>query len=94
MALSGALSAISAAVAGVILNLALWFALHILFARVSRLEAGPLSLPVPDPSSLDPGALALTILSAVLLIGLKRGIVTTLAIAAAAGIALKLGGLA
>ncbi len=47
--------------AGVILNLALWFALHILFARVSRLEAGPLSLPVPDPSSLDPGALALTI---------------------------------
>lgn len=94
VALSGALSAISAAVAGVILNLALWFALHILFARVSRLEAGPLSLPVPDPSSLDPGALALTILSAVLLIGLKRGIVTTLAIAAAAGIALKLGGLA
>ncbi|SIR06854.1 chromate transporter [Rhizobium sp. RU20A] len=94
VALSGALSAISAAVAGVILNLALWFALHILFARVTRLEAGPVSLPLPELASIDPGAVALTILSAVLLIGLKRGVVTTLAISAAAGIALKLGGLA
>jgi chromate transporter len=84
-ALSGALSAISAAVAGVILNLAVWFGLHVLFGRVERLESGPLSLPYPDPTTLDPLALVLTILAAASLLWLKRRIFQTLAICAAAG---------
>ncbi|AUX75402.1 MULTISPECIES: chromate efflux transporter [Sinorhizobium] len=84
-ALSGALSAISAAVAGVILNLAVWFGLHVLFGRVERLESGPLSLPYPDPATLHPAALFLTVIAAVSLFWWKRGIFQTLAICAVAG---------
>jgi chromate transporter len=84
-ALSGALSAISAAVTGVILNLAVWFGLHVLFAEVARYQAGPLSLPLPVWSSFQWGACLLTLLAVLLLFGLKRGIVTTLAVCAIAG---------
>jgi chromate transporter len=88
-ALSAALSAISAAVTGVILNLALWFGLHVLFAKVGRLEDGPLSMPLPDPATLQPAALGLSLLAALLLFTLKRGVVTTLAVCAAAGFLLQ-----
>ncbi|HTO33578.1 MAG TPA: chromate efflux transporter, partial [Pararhizobium sp.] len=84
-ALSGALAAISAAVTGVILNLAVWFGLHVLFAEVARYAAGPLSLPLPVWQSFQWPAFLLTLLAAVLLLGLKRGMVTTLAICAGAG---------
>jgi chromate transporter len=90
VALSGALSAISAAVAGVILNLAVWFGLHVLFPRVERLETGPLSLPLPAPATLDPVALFLTVVAAASLLWWKRGIFQTLAICAAAGWLLRL----
>jgi chromate transporter len=90
VALSGALSAISAAVAGVILNLAVWFGLHVLFHRVERLETGPLSLPLPAPATLDPVALFLTVVAAASLLWWKRGIFQTLAICAAAGWLLRL----
>jgi chromate transporter len=50
--LSGALAAITAAVVGVIANLSLWFALHVLFADVPELSIGPLHLTWPDPTSL------------------------------------------
>ena len=46
-ALAGGLAAITAAVVGVILNLAVWFALHTLFAQVRELHWGPLALDVP-----------------------------------------------
>ncbi|ASY61861.1 Chromate transport protein ChrA [Sinorhizobium sojae CCBAU 05684] len=85
VALSGALSAISAAVAGVILNLAVWFGLHVLFRRVERLESGPISLPLPDPATLEPTALFLTMLAAASLLWWKRGILETLALCAGAG---------
>lgn len=88
-ALSAALSAISAAVTGVILNLALWFGLHVLFAQVGRLEVGPLSMPLPDPATLQPAALGMSLLAALLLFTLKRGVVTTLAVCAAAGFLLQ-----
>ncbi|WP_180941402.1 chromate efflux transporter [Sinorhizobium mexicanum] len=84
-ALSGALSAISAAVAGVILNLAVWFGLHVLFDEVWRLDRGPLSIPYPNWPTLDAFALGLTIAAAALLLWWKRGIFQTLAICAAAG---------
>jgi len=50
--LSGALAAITAAVVGVIANLSLWFALHVLFASVPETTLGPLHLTWPDPTSL------------------------------------------
>ncbi|MES2915878.1 MAG: chromate efflux transporter [Pseudomonadota bacterium] len=52
--LSGALAAITAAVVGVIANLSLWFALHVLFASVPEATLGPLRLTWPDPASLRP----------------------------------------
>ncbi|MFP5076016.1 chromate efflux transporter [Rhizobium sp. YIM 134829] len=86
--LSAALSAISAAVAGVILNLAVWFALHVLFARVDRSEIGPLSVPVPELSSFEPQALLLAGFAALLLFGLKRGVPLTLLLCGGAGLLL------
>jgi chromate transporter len=59
-ALSGALSAITAAVVGVILNLAVWFALHVVFDQVRPWSGLGLSLEVPVWRSLDLAALALT----------------------------------
>lgn len=50
--LSGALAAITAAVVGVIANLSLWFALHVLFANLPDFAIGPLHLVIPDPTSL------------------------------------------
>ena len=88
-ALSGALAAISAAVVGVILNLALWFGLHVLFRSVGRLEAGPVSMPLPEFASLDPLALGLTVVAAILMLRLRMGILSTLAISAALGFALS-----
>ncbi|MCV6586478.1 MAG: chromate efflux transporter [Marinibacterium sp.] len=86
--LAGALSGISAAVVGVILNLSLWFALHVWFADVGRLRMGPATLPWPDPASLDAGAVALTALAAGLVIGLGWGLLRVLAVTALAGIGL------
>jgi chromate transporter len=50
--LSGALAAITAAVVGVIANLSLWFALHVLFASVPEISIGPLHLALPEPGTL------------------------------------------
>lgn len=65
--LSSALSAVTAAVVGVIANLALWFALHALFAEVNRFEPGPVSIDLPVLQSFDPvmaGLAALAIVGA------------------------------
>lgn len=80
--LAGALKAVTAAVVGVILNLAIWFAIQVLFERVDRFETGPLSLAVPDLLSLDVSAAALAALAAALLIWRKRPLVETLAVSA------------
>jgi chromate transporter len=84
-ALSSALTAISAAVTGVILNLAIWFAIHVLFERVDEVVIGPMTLSWPVWSSLSPAALALSLLSAVLLLRLKASIFLTLALCGALG---------
>jgi chromate transporter len=86
--LQGALSAITAAVVGVIANLSLWFALHVLFAETSTPGAGTRAptLPVPETFRLD--ALVLTGLAVTLLVVLKRSVPLTLAAGATAGWAL------
>jgi chromate transporter len=61
-----ALALISAAAVGVIGQLALWFALHLVFRSGHTLEAGPLRVLLPDPGSLDLAALGLTALALML----------------------------
>ena len=85
--LTGALSAVTAAVVGVILNLSLWFALHVFFAKVEPVWRGPLRLWLPDLSTLDIKAAVLSALAALLLLRLKLGIAATLAISAGAALA-------
>lgn len=88
-ALASALGAITAAVVGVILNLAIWFALHFLFARVQTVRAGPLVFDAPVAASLDPIAAGLSVLAILWLFVLKRSVFETLAVAAAGGLVLK-----
>ena len=86
--LRGALSALTASVVGAIASLSLWFALHVLFARVATLEAGPLRLPAPETASLDGQAAILTIVALVLVFGLKWGVLRVLASCAVGGLLL------
>jgi chromate transporter len=66
--LAGALSAITAAVVGVIANLSLWFAAHVIFKTVGTFEAGPLRMIAPDVMSLDPVALGISLFAGWLLL--------------------------
>jgi chromate transporter len=88
-ALSAALAAITAAVVGVILNLAVWFALYTLFAEVQVRRFGIVKADVPTLGSVDLAALALTITAMIALFRFKIGMVTVLAGAALAGIAYR-----
>jgi chromate transporter len=90
--LRSALTAITAAVVGVILNLTVWFALHVLFTAVGTRQLGPLQVPLPDFASLDYLALALAVLACVMLLVLHRGIIPTLAVCGALAISWHLVG--
>lgn len=92
-ALSAALSAVTAAVVGVILNLSIWFAIHVVWREVARIEAWPLSLELPVLTSIDWAAAALSALALFAVFRLKLGMTTVLGGAALAGIALYLVGL-
>ena len=80
--LSGALAAITAAVVGVIANLTLWFALHVLFTRQVTLTLGPAHLFLPVPLSLDPVALGLTVLAGWLILWRHWSLPVVLALSA------------
>jgi chromate transporter len=86
-ALSAALSGITAAVVGVVLNLALWFGLHTLFRQVGEFAAGPLRFDVPVPASIDPAACVLAAAALVAMFRFKLGAPVVLAGCAAAGMA-------
>jgi chromate transporter len=90
--LAGALAAITAAVVGVILNLAIWFALHVLFAVVHEHRVAGLRLWLPDWSTLDAWALVLAAASLVAMLRFRIGMVPTLVGAAAIGAAIRLVG--
>ncbi|MCZ7583092.1 MAG: chromate efflux transporter [Deltaproteobacteria bacterium] len=88
-ALAAGLSAITAAVVGVILNLALWFALHVLFGTLHTERAFGVRLLIPEWTTLDPLALAVTAASFVLLFRLRVGMLPTLGLSVAAGLGLR-----
>ncbi|MEO8896421.1 MAG: chromate efflux transporter, partial [Rhizomicrobium sp.] len=71
--LSAALNAITAAVVGVILNLALWFGLHTLFAQTTIWRTAGLTLSVPIPASIDWAALAISLAAFVAIFRFKMG---------------------
>jgi chromate transporter len=83
--LTAALAAVTAAVVGVIANLAIWFGLHILFAETMSIVAGPVQLTLPDLASIQPAALVLTLLAMAGVFWARLGVVTLLLLAATAG---------
>jgi chromate transporter len=83
--LDAALSAITAAVVGVVLNLAIWFALHVLFATLETRHAGPVRLFVPALASLSLPSLVLALAALLAMLRAKLGMLPTLAASAAAG---------
>lgn len=89
-AVGGAMSAITAAVVGVILNLAVWFGLHVLFAEVAPVAVGPLTLDVPVVGSLLLPSLVLTLLAAFAIFRFKLSVITVLAVSAAVGVGWQL----
>ncbi len=92
-ALDGALSAITAAVVGVILNLAIWFAIHTLFREVVRVRGYGLSFDAPVLASVDPWALVLALGAAIAIFRFKAGMLQTLAACCAVGVVLYFAGL-
>jgi chromate transporter len=85
--LSAGLSAVTAAVVGVILNLAVWFAVHVSFARVEEWSAFGLHLLIPHPASANLPSIAISVAAFLALLKLKWNMVLTLGIAAVVGIA-------
>jgi chromate transporter len=88
--LKAALAGVTAAVVGVIANLALWFGLRVIFGEVARVPVGPAVLDVPVWGTLQPLALGLALLAAICLFQAKLGVIRTLGVAAAAGLAARL----
>jgi chromate transporter len=83
--LSGALAAITAAVVGVILNLSVWFALHVLFGTVTEMHAGPVRWYAFDPLALDIRAAVLACIAAGLAFGFHRSLIEVVLSMAAFG---------
>lgn len=90
-ALAGALAAITAAVVGVIGNLALWFGLQVVFTQVRPLAWHGLTVDLPVLASLDLSALGIVLVAAIALFRFKLGVLKTLGICSLVGLLLKAG---
>ncbi len=88
--LAAAMRGITAAVVGVILNLSVWFGMNVLFGSVNGWSWGPVSMPLPDLSTLDIRALILTLAASLLIFRMKSGLAVTLIAMSLAGIALQI----
>jgi len=87
--LSNALQMITAAVVGVILNLTIWFALHVIFSQVSTVEKGMFTLYAPQLDSINWQVILLSCISALLLLRFKIGVVKVLIVTATCAWALS-----
>jgi chromate transporter len=92
-AVSGALHGITAAVVGVIANLAVYFAVHTLFAATRTVALGPFELTVGDPGTLRPVAAAIALAAAVMVFRLRWSVLRTLGACALLGLLAGLAGL-
>ena len=97
-ALARALSGITAAVVGVVLSLAIWFGLQVLFTAMADATAlGPLAtmiaMRLPVLSSFDPAAAAISMLSLLAMVVFRAGVITVIAASAAAGLVASAAGL-
>jgi chromate transporter len=92
-ALHGALSAITAAVVGVVLNLAIWFAMHTIFRETQPVRGFGFSFDAPVLASMDVWALLLAVAAVVAMFRLKAGLIPTLAACSVAGMGLYLAGM-
>jgi chromate transporter len=90
--LAGALAAITAAVVGVILNLSVWFALHVLFGTVAERHIGVLRWYAFDPAGLDTHAAILAMTAAIIAFRFHRGMIEVIVVMALLGIASQLYG--
>jgi chromate transporter len=91
--LSAALTGITAAVVGVIANLALYFAVHTLFSDTSEVDWGPVQLELPELSSLRPVQVVIAAVAFLLLFKFRLSVLRTLGVCAALGLAAGLAGL-
>src|SRR3954470_6151378 len=91
-ALSAALAAITAAVVGVILNLAVWFAIHTMFREVRPLHAFGVGFDAPVLASINVWATLLSVAAVIAMFRFKAGMLQTLAACSLAGVALYLAG--
>ncbi len=90
--LNAALSAITSAVVGVVLNLSLWFAVHTLFGQVNKLFFGPVRLLVPEWRTLDVASAVIAAGALLAMLRYRVGMIPTLAASAAAGVMWTLAG--
>jgi chromate transporter len=86
-ALAGALAGISAAVVGVIANLAVYFAVNTLFARTIEVDTGPLAMHLADLTTLRPVPLVIAVVAAVLVFVARWSVLRVLGVSAAMGLA-------
>ncbi|CAA9385734.1 MAG: Chromate transport protein ChrA [uncultured Nocardioidaceae bacterium] len=91
--LSAALTGITAAVVGVIANLAVFFAVHTLFSETREVRTGPISLELPELASVKPVSVAIAVIAAFLLFRLKWSVLRTLGACAALGLLAGVAGL-
>jgi chromate transporter len=89
-ALSSALSAITAAVVGVILHLGLWFAIHYLFANQKDVSLGPFTLVLPDLASFNWVALGLVVTAMIALFRFKIGAISIIVGTGLAGLGIAM----
>ena len=85
--LAGALAAITAAVVGVILNLSVWFALHVLFGQVTEMHSGPLRWYAVNSNTLDSHVAVLAVTAALLTFRFHRSLIEVIGVMALLGMA-------
>jgi chromate transporter len=84
--LTTALSAITAAVVGVVLNLGVWFSIHTLFGKVGELRFGALHLPLPEWATMDWGAVLITLVALFVYLKLHWDMLKTIGVCAVLGL--------
>jgi chromate transporter len=90
VSIRNALTAVGASVVGVVLNLAIWFALHTAFDVVDEISVGPITVPVPDPSTVNFSAIVIALIAATLVFRFKVATLRVLGICALLGAAIAL----